>query len=77
MDLNTKKEEFSYGYLQLICATNGLALEKTSRAIDNIGIEIPRENIITNKTLLNLVQRESQETLKLFQSIENPSHDRH
>ncbi len=40
MDLNTKKEEFSYGYLQLLCATNGLALEKTGRAIDNIGIDV-------------------------------------
>jgi hypothetical protein len=40
MDLNSKKEEFSYGYLQLLCATNGLALEKTGRAIDNIGIDV-------------------------------------
>ncbi len=39
MDTNTKKEEFSYGYLQLLCAINGLALEKTGRAIDNIGID--------------------------------------
>lgn len=40
MDLNSKKEEFSYGYLQLLCAINGLALEKTGRAIDNKGIDV-------------------------------------
>lgn len=39
MDTNAQKEEFSYGYLQLLCAFNGLALERVGRAIDNIGID--------------------------------------
>jgi hypothetical protein len=40
MDTNTKKEEFSYGYLKMIGAKSGLAIENHSRSIDNQGIDI-------------------------------------
>jgi hypothetical protein len=31
MDTNTKKEEFSYGYLKMIGAKSGLAIENHNR----------------------------------------------
>ncbi len=40
MDTNTKKEEFSYGYLKMIGAKSGLAIENHGRSIDNQGIDI-------------------------------------
>lgn len=40
MDTNTKKEEFSYGYLKMIGAKSGLAIENHNRSIDNQGIDI-------------------------------------
>ena len=40
MTENTKKEEFSYGYIQLICAIAGCAAEITGRVMDNEGIDV-------------------------------------
>ena len=40
MDTNSKKEEFSYGYLKMIGAKSGLAVENHGRSIDNQGIDI-------------------------------------
>ena len=40
MDLNAKKEEFSYGFLQLLCAKVGLVVTKTDRQIDNQKIDL-------------------------------------
>lgn len=40
MNTNTKKEEFSYGYLKMIGAKSGLAIENHGRSIDNQGIDI-------------------------------------
>ncbi|NEQ69240.1 MAG: DUF4365 domain-containing protein [Symploca sp. SIO2D2] len=40
MDDNTKKEEFSYGYIQLICSISGCSVEKSGRARDNSGIDV-------------------------------------
>lgn len=40
MDTNTKKEEFSYGYLKMIGAKSGLVIENHGRSIDNQGIDI-------------------------------------
>ncbi|MGL5943325.1 MAG: DUF4365 domain-containing protein [Waterburya sp.] len=40
MDTNTRKEEFSYGYLKTIGAKSGIAIENHGRSIDNQGIDI-------------------------------------
>jgi hypothetical protein len=40
MDENTKKEEFSYGYIQLISSISGFSVEKSGRARDNSGIDV-------------------------------------
>lgn len=40
MDENTKKEEFSYGYIQLIASSSGFSVEKAGRPRDNSGIDI-------------------------------------
>ncbi|MGL6337945.1 MAG: DUF4365 domain-containing protein [Waterburya sp.] len=40
MDTNTRKEEFSYGYLKMIGAKSGIAIENYGRSIDNQGIDI-------------------------------------
>ncbi|MGK7928305.1 MAG: DUF4365 domain-containing protein [Spirulina sp.] len=40
MTENTKKEEFSYGYIQLVCSVAGCAAEITGRVMDNEGIDV-------------------------------------
>ncbi|NER20093.1 MAG: DUF4365 domain-containing protein [Symploca sp. SIO1C2] len=40
MDENTKKEEFSYGYIKLICSISGYSVEISGRPRDNSGIDL-------------------------------------
>ncbi|MBP0019629.1 MAG: DUF4365 domain-containing protein [Cyanobacteria bacterium SBLK] len=40
MDDNAKKEEFSYGYIQMLAAISGFSVEKSSRPLDNGGIDM-------------------------------------
>lgn len=40
MDDNTKKEEFSYGYIKLLASISGLVVTEPNRALDNAGIDI-------------------------------------
>lgn len=40
MDDNSKKEEFSYGYITTLCAVSGLTVSKADRPLDNQGIDI-------------------------------------
>lgn len=40
MDDNTKKEEFSYGYIKIIAAVSGLEVNIAGRPSDNAGIDI-------------------------------------
>ncbi|NJL09522.1 MAG: DUF4365 domain-containing protein [Calothrix sp. SM1_7_51] len=40
MDDNTKKEEFSYGYIKLLASISGLVVTESNRALDNAGIDI-------------------------------------
>jgi Domain of unknown function (DUF4365) len=40
MDDNTKKEEFSYGYIKMLAAVSGFVVSEASRALDNAGIDI-------------------------------------
>ena len=39
MDDNTKKEEFSYGYIQTLAAISGFSVKKSDRPLDNGGID--------------------------------------
>ncbi len=39
MDENTQKEEFSYGYLSLLCTVNELTFQRYDRALDNRGLD--------------------------------------
>lgn len=40
MDLNTKKELFSYGYIELSAAAGSFEVTKAGRALDNDGIDL-------------------------------------
>lgn len=40
LQLNDRKEEFSYAYIQAVASATGLVVQKSPRMIDNQGIDI-------------------------------------
>lgn len=52
MDDNSKKEEFSYGYIATICSASGLSVTKAERSLDNQGIDL---TIIAPATIKGLL----------------------
>lgn len=50
MDENTKKEEFSYGYIHVLTSACGYIIQRSGRSLDNCGIDL---QIIDSETSEN------------------------
>ncbi|NET62063.1 MAG: hypothetical protein F6K47_39905 [Symploca sp. SIO2E6] len=72
MDDNTKKEEFSYGYIQLIYSISEYSVslkgKKTTSNTTTVTVEIQKINLFTPEAISKLMQQAVKDRAKLLGS---------